>query len=47
MRVVATIRPMETREIEGSGKDYQAARDAAAAHVPAGWQVIAYRTVDK
>jgi hypothetical protein len=47
MKVVATIRPTETREIEAAGEDYQTARDAAAAQVPAGWQVIAYRTVDK
>jgi hypothetical protein len=47
MKVIATIRPTETREIEATGEDYQAARDAVAAQVPPGWQVIAHRTVEK
>jgi hypothetical protein len=47
MKVIATIRPTETREIEAWGEDYQAARDAVAAKVPAGWQVIAYRAVER
>jgi hypothetical protein len=46
MKLVATIRPTQTREVEAWGEGYQAVRDAVATQVPAGWKVIAYRTVD-
>lgn len=43
MKVIVTIRQAETRRIEGEGPDYEAARDAARAKVPEGWDILAYR----
>lgn len=44
MKVRATIRSDETRELEGEGATYDEARAAAEAAVPAGWSIIALRT---
>lgn len=43
MKVIVTIRQAETRRVEAEGPDYDAARDAADAKVPEGWEVLAYR----
>jgi hypothetical protein len=43
MKVIVTIRQTETRRLEGEGADYTAARDAARAQVPEGWEILAYR----
>lgn len=43
MKVIVTIRQEETRRVEAEGRDYPAARAAAEAKIPEGWEVIAYR----
>ena len=43
MKVIVTIRQAETRRVEAEGPDYYAARAAADAKVPNGWEVLAYR----
>lgn len=44
MEVIAHIRPTEVREIEAEGEDYAAARAAAIAQIPEGWQLLSVTT---
>ncbi|WIB72620.1 hypothetical protein [Curtobacterium sp. MCBD17_026] len=44
VKVKATIRSTETRELEAEGESYEAARAALDAQVPDGWQLTGYRT---
>ncbi|GAB3616238.1 hypothetical protein GCM10027416_07950 [Okibacterium endophyticum] len=44
MKVVLTIRPTETRDIETDGEDYVTAKAAALEQVPEGWAPVAIRT---
>jgi hypothetical protein len=43
MKVIVTIRQAGTRRVEAEGPDYAAARAAADAKIPEGWEVLAYR----
>ncbi len=45
MKVTVTARPSETQTFEGEGDDYEAAKAAAEAKVPAGWTVLQVRQV--
>jgi hypothetical protein len=43
MKLIAQIRPTETRDLEGEGETYTEARQAIEAKVPDGWTVTLYR----
>jgi hypothetical protein len=43
MKLIAQIRPTETRELAGEGDTYTDAREAIEAQVPDGWVVTSYR----
>jgi hypothetical protein len=43
MKIIGTIRPSTTREIEAEGADYPAAKAALQAMVPEGYVLIATR----
>lgn len=45
MKVIATIRPTETSEIEVEAPDYETGRDRLREQVPEGWQIISFRPV--
>lgn len=44
VKVKATIRSLEIRELEAEAESYEAARAQLAAQVPEGWQLTSYRT---
>lgn len=45
MKVVGTIRPTETREIEVDAPSYQEAFELIKAQVPEGWQLLQVKQV--
>lgn len=46
MKLVATIRTVETQEIEAEGDDYSAVKAQLEASVPAGFQLLNVRRAD-
>jgi hypothetical protein len=45
MKVIAMIRPTDTREIEVEAPDYETGRELLKGQVPEGWQIVNFRPV--